>query len=103
MLKLRDFGVFNYPVSDLLGIAEAFSKAQINNNSIGPKDVNALYSIEDLKNDFGELTITELSEYHIDLKEGSYHEGPADVIRLIAIRHNNRVFLILNNIICQTE
>ena len=67
-------------------IVEAFSKAQINNNSGGPKDVNALYSVENLKNDFGELKITELSEYHIDLKEGPYHEGPADVIRCTAIK-----------------
>lgn len=67
-------------------IIEAFSKAQINNNSGGSKDVNALYSIEDLKNDFGELKITELAEYHIDLKEGPYHKGAADVIRFNAIK-----------------
>ena len=67
-------------------IIEAFSKAQINNNSGGPKDVNALYCIEDFKNDFGELKITELSEYHLELNEGPYHKGPADVIRFTAIK-----------------
>ncbi|MFA5010798.1 MAG: class I SAM-dependent methyltransferase [Ignavibacteria bacterium] len=69
-------------------IIEAFSKAQIHNSSGGPKDLNALYSIDDFRNDFCGLNISELSEYHIELKEGDYHKGPADVIRFAAIKTN---------------
>ena len=62
-------------------IIEAFSKAQLNNNSGGPKDIDSLYSIEDFKNDFNGLTTEKLTEERTELSEGSYHKGSADVIR----------------------
>lgn len=68
-------------------LIEAFSKSQINNNSGGPKDLSSLYSIEDLKKDFSDLTIEHLSEHRIELSEGTYHKGTADVIRLRAIKN----------------
>jgi ubiquinone/menaquinone biosynthesis C-methylase UbiE len=65
-------------------LIEAFSKSQIKNDSGGPKDLSSLYCIEDLRNDFSELSIDNLSEHHIILKEGPYHKGIADVIRFKA-------------------
>lgn len=67
-------------------IIEAFSKSQINNASGGPKNVDDLYSIEDIRQDFSEFTIECLSEHQIQLSEGPYHKGTADVIRLKAIK-----------------
>jgi 2-polyprenyl-3-methyl-5-hydroxy-6-metoxy-1,4-benzoquinol methylase len=67
-------------------LIEAFSKSQINNDSGGPKDVSSLYSIEDLRQDFSELKIDSLSEHQVQLSEGPYHKGTADVIRLKAIK-----------------
>ena len=67
-------------------LIEAFSKSQINNDSGGPKDISSLYSIEDIRQDFSEFTIKSLSEHQIQLSEGPYHKGTADVIRLKAIK-----------------
>ena len=67
-------------------LIEAFSKSQINNDSGGPKDISSLYSIEDLQQDFSEFTIESLSEHQIQLSEGPYHKGKADVIRLKAVK-----------------
>jgi SAM-dependent methyltransferase len=65
-------------------IIEAFSKSQIKNNSGGPKDIASLYCREYLENDFAEFTIDILSENKIQLEEGLYHKGIADVIRFKA-------------------
>ena len=67
-------------------LIEAFNKKQISNESGGPKDIDSLYSIEDFRNDFTELKIESLSEHHIELREGAYHTGPADVIRFRAVK-----------------
>jgi len=67
-------------------ILEAFCPAQLNNNSGGPKDINLLYTKEILLGDFKNLSIDLLSYDHIILNEGKFHEGPADVIRMIATK-----------------
>lgn len=67
-------------------IVEAFSKKQINNSSGGPKDVLSLYCLEDFLKDFSDLYIEYLSEHKIQLSEGPYHKGFADVIRFKAVR-----------------
>jgi 2-polyprenyl-3-methyl-5-hydroxy-6-metoxy-1,4-benzoquinol methylase len=64
-------------------ILEAFSKEQINNNTGGPKDVNMLYSIQNLKEDFSQLSELNLWEEDIVLDEGTFHSGKSSVIRLI--------------------
>jgi hypothetical protein len=67
-------------------IIEGFNKEQINNSSGGPKDVNLMYSVEELKEDFKEMNIVLLEEKDIDLAEGEFHKGEASVIRLIATK-----------------
>lgn len=67
-------------------ILEGFSKKQINNNSGGPRDINMLFSKDELQSDFGffsELTITE-ADYILD--EGPFHQGIASVIRVKGIK-----------------
>jgi len=65
-------------------ILECFSKSQINNNSGGPKNLELLYSLDDLKNDFSEYKIDFIEKTDTVLDEGPLHQGKADVIRLIA-------------------
>lgn len=65
-------------------VLECFSKNQINNNSGGPKDLNLLYSIDDIKEDFADYNIVFLEETEVHLNEGNLHQGMAKVIRLIA-------------------
>jgi SAM-dependent methyltransferase len=64
-------------------ILEAFSKGQINHNTGGPKDVNMLYSIQELKEDFSQLSELKVWEEDIVLDEGTFHSGKSSVIRLI--------------------
>ncbi|HEY9115252.1 MAG TPA: class I SAM-dependent methyltransferase [Bacteroidales bacterium] len=65
-------------------LLEAFNTQQIGNESGGPKNVELLYSLKILKDDFSELDIQLLENKEIQLYEGHFHEGKADVVRLIA-------------------
>ena len=67
-------------------ILEVFSPQQLGNTSGGPKDLSMLYTKEILSDDFKELHIDALDYVHIELAEGKFHEGPADVVRMIATK-----------------
>ena len=72
-------------------IFEAFSKAHIEYNSKnakvgGPKDIDLLYSIEQIKEDFTNYEFKELVELEIELNEGTSHIGKASVIRFVATK-----------------
>jgi len=69
-------------------IFEAFSKMHIdylakNENVGGPKDIESLFSIDEIKNDFSNYDIIELKEIEISLNEGIYHNGQGSVIRFV--------------------
>jgi 2-polyprenyl-3-methyl-5-hydroxy-6-metoxy-1,4-benzoquinol methylase len=69
-------------------IFEAFSKRHIefiakNEKVGGPKDIAALFSVEEIRNDFNNYEIIELMETEIDLHEGIFHNGHASVIRFV--------------------
>jgi hypothetical protein len=69
-------------------IFEAFSKKHIeyrlkNPNVGGPKNLDSLFSIEELKADFENYECIELTETEIDLNEGLYHNGRGAVIRFV--------------------
>lgn len=65
-------------------LLEAFNTRQIENESGGPKNVELLYSTKILKDDFSEMEIQMLENKEIQLYEGRFHEGKAEVVRLIA-------------------
>ncbi len=67
-------------------ILEAFEKNQLGLPSGGPKSIDMLYSIEELKEDFGSLDIQLLEYADVMLEEGEYHKGPGKTIRLVAIK-----------------
>lgn len=69
-------------------IFEAFSKKHleylaINEKVGGPKDIESLFSIEEIKADFPDYEIIELEEKEIELNEGLFHNGTGSVIRFI--------------------
>jgi 2-polyprenyl-3-methyl-5-hydroxy-6-metoxy-1,4-benzoquinol methylase len=69
-------------------IFESFSKKHIdyvtaNENVGGPKDIESLFSIDEIKSDFPNYEIIELVEREIELNEGLYHNGTGSVIRFI--------------------
>lgn len=64
-------------------ILEAFRKDQIHRQSGGPKDLDLLYSLEDLRTDFNSLYIEQLTADTIVLNEGPGHQGEAEVVRFV--------------------
>jgi len=77
-----------YLRKDGIVIFEAFSKSHLeylakDPNVGGPKDVESLFSIEEIKADFSNYEIIELGEKEIFLNEGSYHNGYGSVIRFV--------------------
>ena len=69
-------------------IFEAFSKNHINYNSKnpnvgGPKNLEMLYSMEEIKNDFANFEFDLLKEQAIELNEGKFHIGKGSVVRFI--------------------
>lgn len=70
-------------------IFEAFSKNNLSylakSEKIGgPRDINFLYSIEEIKADFPNYSFIELTETEVDLNEGCYHIGLGSVVRFLA-------------------
>lgn len=69
-------------------IFEAFSKRHLeyiarNEQVGGPKDIAMLFSIDEIKSDFANYDIIELTEKEIELNEGSFHNGTGSVIRFV--------------------
>lgn len=69
-------------------IFEAFSKKHIeyiakNEKVGGPKDLDILYSVEELLRNFPDYEIIELVETEVELREGLYHNGCGSVIRFV--------------------
>lgn len=76
-------------------IFEAFSKKHIdyvtaNEKVGGPKDIESLFSIEEIKADFSNYEIIELEEKEIQLSEGLFHNGTGSVIRFVGRKTTNR-------------
>ncbi|BDD08136.1 methyltransferase [Fulvitalea axinellae] len=69
-------------------ILEAFGKRHIEYNSKdpkvgGPNNVEALFSTEEVRDDFQGFEILELEEKEIELNEGLYHIGRGSVVRFV--------------------
>lgn len=69
-------------------IFESFSKKHIdyvnaNEKVGGPRDIEILFSIEEIKADFPNYEIIELEEKEIELNEGLFHIGKGSVIRFV--------------------
>ena len=67
---------------------EAFGKNHLeyrekNPNVGGPRDLDSLFSIEEVKSDFENYEILQLEETEVELKEGLYHNGKGSVTRFI--------------------
>lgn len=74
-------------------IFEAFSKNHIKYNSEnpnvgGPKDLDMLYYLEEIKNDFANFEFDLLNEQTIELNEGEFHKGTGSVVRFLGRKIN---------------
>ncbi|WP_025142551.1 class I SAM-dependent methyltransferase [Pedobacter jeongneungensis] len=69
-------------------IFEAFSKNHLdylarNEKVGGPKEIDMLFSVEEIKSDFPDFEIIILEEKEIELNEGLFHNGQGSVIRFV--------------------
>lgn len=67
-------------------VMEVFSKTQLLNDTGGPKTDDLLYDFDELRRTFKEMKFEKLVEQIIELYEGKFHGGMADVLRMIAIK-----------------
>ena len=73
-------------------IFEAFSKKHLhyisrNEKVGGPKDIDMLFSTDEIRSDFNNYEILELEEKEIELHEGSFHNGKGSVIRFVGKKY----------------
>ncbi|OYY73532.1 MAG: hypothetical protein B7Y40_08775 [Gammaproteobacteria bacterium 28-57-27] len=67
-------------------LLEAFDVEQIHYSSGGPNRLDMLYSAEMLSEDFVDAEIALLERAQVVLDEGLYHQGVAEVVRMVAVR-----------------
>lgn len=70
-------------------LLEAFHKDQIKNDTGGPKDIDFLFDETGLRADFPELEMVHLETLPNILDEGTYHQGEAIVVQMIARRNES--------------
>jgi hypothetical protein len=69
-------------------IFAAFSKSHVhylakNEKVGGPKDIEPLFSVDEIRADFINYDFIELKETEVNLSEGLYHNGQGTVIRFV--------------------
>jgi 2-polyprenyl-3-methyl-5-hydroxy-6-metoxy-1,4-benzoquinol methylase len=69
-------------------IFEAFSKNHLdyvtkNEKVGGPRDLESLFSMDEIKSDFDNFEVVRLEEVEVELREGLFHNGKGSVIRFI--------------------
>ncbi len=88
-LELRE-KVFKNSINSLKSngilLVEAFNKKQINNSSGGPQSLDLLYSENDVLDLVKDLRTETIETKSIELDEGEYHKGKADVIRYVGVK-----------------
>jgi len=88
-LRLR----FHHQLKDALKpgaclIAEGFRKEQLGLASGGPKQLDMLYDVNMLKNDFVNWELQHLVAEDRILDEGLYHQGEAKLLQMIVVKPN---------------
>ena len=88
-LELRE-KVFKDSINSLkrngILLVEAFNKNQINNSSGGPQSLDLLYSENDVLGLVKDLRTETIESKSIELDEGEYHKGKADVVRYVGVK-----------------
>lgn len=69
-------------------VFEAFSKEQLKYTSGGPKESAMLFSEEEVRKEFVNVTFDFLKAQLVVLNEGPYHQGEGKVIRFIGTKNN---------------
>ncbi len=65
-------------------LLEGFHAEQLGKASGGPRDEKMLFTEHMLSEDFQELDVSLMQQKSVELNEGPYHQGPAEIIQLVA-------------------
>lgn len=79
-----------YVKNEGLIILEGFSKSQYYRTSGGPRNIEILFSTNELRKDFSLIKKARIREEEVILNEGYYHQGMASVIRFIGKRQSTK-------------
>ena len=74
-------------VKDGIFLLEAYTPEQLNFGTGGPKDLNLLYSLDDLNNDFKQIVWQEQQQIIRIINEGVGHSGQSSVVQLVGSKH----------------
>ena len=67
-------------------ILEGYAKKQINNDTGGPRKIELLMDLEELKHELQPLILNHAIETERDIREGAYHEGIGTVVQIIGTK-----------------
>lgn len=78
----------NYLRKDGIVIFEAYSKDHLrfnekNDKVGGPTDIGMLFTMDEIRSDFSDYEVLELSQQEVEQKEGVFHTGMGSVIRFV--------------------
>ncbi|NOZ48287.1 MAG: methyltransferase domain-containing protein [Chlorobi bacterium] len=88
-LKMKYYtGLIKYLKPNGIIIIEAFSKNHLilnyaNESVSGPKNLEMLFTIDEIKDYFLDFEILKLEEVEVNLQEGQFHKGVGSVIRFV--------------------
>jgi SAM-dependent methyltransferase len=69
-------------------IMELYSKAQLNNNTGGPKLEDLLISLEEIKVDLKKMDLKIAREVERNVNEGTFHTGKSSVIQVLGLKNS---------------
>jgi hypothetical protein len=67
-------------------ILEGYAKKQINNDTGGPRKIELLMDLEELKHELKPLVLSHALETERDVREGAYHNGIGAVVQIIGTK-----------------
>lgn len=67
-------------------VLEGFNPEQLGNSSGGPKNAAMLYALDMLLDDFSAFSHIDIHTDTVDLDEGPFHKGEAELIRMVATK-----------------
>jgi len=66
-------------------LIEGYGPGQLQYGTGGPKSLDHLYDVEELRTAFPTLTVVLLEEYEVELDEGPRHRGMSALVDLVAV------------------
>ena len=67
-------------------VLQAFSKKQLGNSSGGPRSIEMLFDLDELRQDFDKINWTVAQEVQLNLDEGPFHQGPAQILQMAGVK-----------------